>query len=221
MTTLAQAKAKVDAIIGKYVSGAPASTLIPPKAVAGKVYEAVVLGYLIENFVALERLRFRLVGGTQIYLKTSPGPINVSYPHFAVYRDKAHVANMFTDVEFLTLSCALVGNNTPTSAGDLHELDILIVNKSARRYPKPDEVWLGVECKHTSFEKNLLREALGIRRELSVLTELKPTAFSKWPTMMVRANLPSSLLVCSSDPRIYRYSSPGPFFGIDFHHVPI
>jgi hypothetical protein len=221
MTTLQQAKNRVDGIFNRYVSGMPSVSLIPPRAVAGKVYEALVLCYLAENLVQRERYRLRLVGGGRLYLKTAPGPINLSYPHFEAFRGPVHIANVFTDVEFATLSCRLARKPAPTTSGDYHELDIVVVEPAAHGRPWPDELWLGIECKHTVYAKNLLREALGLRRELSLLAPPRPTNFTVWPQTVVPADPPVCLMTCSSDARVKNFSAPGSIFGIDFCHVPI
>lgn len=222
MTSLSQAKKRVDAIFKKYVTGLPTSSLIPPKAVAGKVYEAVVLGYVVENIVRRERLQLRLIGGSKLYLKTAPGPINLAYPHIALFHGGGHVANLFTDVEFTTLSCLRAGNPAPCSPGDCHELDLAIVDASASGRPVPQQIWLAVECKHTAYKKALLRESLGIRRELSLLTDPPhPTRFQRWPATTVPANPPACLMVCCSDPNVHAFAAPGAVFGIAFEHVPL
>jgi hypothetical protein len=221
MTTLAQAKRRVDRIFKKYVAGVPTSSLIPPKAIAGKLYEAVVLGYVAENLVRRERLQLNLVGGSKLHLKTSPGPINVAYPHIGISRSGTHVANLFTDIEFTTLSCQQTGNPAACGPGDCHELDLAIVNASANGRPLSREIWLAVECKHTVYKKSLLRESLGIRRELSLLAPHNRTRFQHWPQPSVPAYPPACLMVCCSDPNAHAYSAPGAMFGIEFHHVPI
>lgn len=222
MTTLGQAKKRVDAIFKKYIAGLPASSLIPPKAIAGKLYEAVVLGYVVENLVRHEHLQLRLIGGSKLHLKTAPGPINPAYPHIALHRGGTHVANLFTDVEFTTLSCLRAGNLAPSTPGDCHELDLAIVDASAVGRPLPPQIWLAVECKHTAYKKALLRESLGIRRELSLLTDPpQPTRFVQWPATTVPANPPTCLMVCCSDPNVYAFAAPGAVFGIAFAHVPL
>jgi hypothetical protein len=221
MPTLAQAKRRVQGIFKKYMSGVPSSTLIPPRAVAGKVYEAIVLGYVVENLVRREGMRLALVGGSKLYLKTAPGPINPSYPYIKVVKNSVHVASVFTDIEFTTLSCQAAGNSTPCTPGDCHELDIVVVDASATGRPCPQMIWLGVECKHTVYTKSLLREALGVRRELSLLRPSTPTRFQNWPQQTVPADPPACLMVCSSDVKALSFSAPGAIFGIEFHHVPI
>ena len=82
--------------------------------------------------------------------------------------------------------------------------------------PRHDSVWLGVECKNTGYQKGLLKEILGIRRELSLLSDNRSTKFSSWPRSLVPADPASCLLVYSTDADVMDYSAPGTVFGIDF-----
>lgn len=183
----------------------------------GKLYEAFVLGLVARELVNNENLQLRLVGGNYLALKSSPGPINNSYPYVEVFRQQNHVANIWTDVEFTSLSCVMRNREGNPSNGEYHELDILMVDPDANPRPLPHEIWLGVECKDTSYSKSLLKEILGIRRELSLLQDDKPTRFTTWPRRSVPADPPSCVLVYSTDHKVSSYSEPGTVFGIDFN----
>jgi len=193
--------------------------LVPPSVTDGKLYEAHVLGQVVKHLVEDEGYSLVLVGGKKIQLKTSPGPINRNYPRIELRKSGALVAELWTDVEFLSLSFCVKNSSTPTS-GDFHELDILIVDHGLSGRPRYDAIWLGVECKNTGYAKNLLREILGVRREMSLLTDMQTTRFKLWPRAFVRAEPASCLLVYSSDPKVQEYSAPGEIFGIDFVHEP-
>lgn len=54
----------------------------------------------------------------------------------------------------------------------LHEIDIILMEKYEDcSYPSFDMILLGIECKnHSVFDKHIIREALGVRRELSFYT---------------------------------------------------
>ena len=97
-------------------------------------------------------------------------------------------------------------------------MDLLIVEPGQQGRPPHDTVWLGVECKNTGYEKGLLKEILGIRRELSLLTDEKSTKFSSWSRSSVPADPPSCLLVYATDAGVLDYAAPGTVFGIDFVH---
>ena len=84
-----------------------------------------------------------------------------------------------------------------------------------------DELWLGIECKNTGYQKGLLKEILGIRRELSLLSNSKLTRFRVWPRTTVPADPASCLLVYSTDANVSDYAAPGEVFGIDFIYDPM
>jgi hypothetical protein len=86
--------------------------------------------------------------------------------------------------------------------------------------PRHDQVEIGVECKDTGDQKQLLRGILGVRRELSLLRDDIATGFVRWPRTVVPADPPSCLLVYSSDRKVLDYTEPGRVFGVDFHHLP-
>jgi len=194
--------------------------LVPQTVSAGKLYEAYVLSRVVERLAIDEGYSLTLVGGTKIQLKSSPGPINRSYPRIELRSSGSCVAELWTDVEFLSLSYCTGGAVTLTK-GDFHELDILIVNSGLTGRPRYDQLWLGIECKNTGYEKGLLKEILGIRRELSLLSGPKSTRFGVWPRTAVPADPASCLLVYSTDKDVADYSSPGAVFGIDFIYEPM
>jgi hypothetical protein len=199
------------------------NSLLPKSITAGKLYEAYILGVVARDLTTKEGLRLRLVNGRKIALKSSPGPINTGYPHIRVFRHNTHVANLWTDVEFTSLSFSLAGGgrHARPNHGQYHELDIVMTPALASGRPAAEEIWLGVECKNTGYSKSLLREILGVRRELSYFSGPVPSNFNNWPRAHVPARPPSCLLVYSTDSQVTVYSSPGETFGIEFLHVPL
>jgi hypothetical protein len=193
------------------------ANLVPQSLTDGKLYEAYILTVVVEQLVTRENLSLKLVNGNHIQLKSSPGPINRNYPWIEVYRRGVVVAELWTDIEYLSMSFANSGRAVPNK-GDYHELDIVLTDPWIKGRPTHDSVWLGVECKNTAYSKSLLKEILGIRRELSLLTDDQPTKFRQWPRTKVPAKPASCLLVFSSQPSVLDYSDPGVFFGIDFFH---
>jgi hypothetical protein len=197
--------------------------LVPQSVSAGKLYEAHVLSRVVEHLVDDEGYVLTLAGGTKLQLKSSPGPINRAYPRIELRRSGICVAELWTDVEFMALSYCRRQALTVTK-GDYHELDILIVPSGAAGRPQCDAIWLGVECKNTGYEKVLLKEILGIRRELSFVTppdRQERTQFRYWPRTTVPATPASCLLVYSTDASVAEYAAPGNMFGIDFIHEPM
>lgn len=213
-------KRRIERAIRRYAraTSAQAYSLVPLTLTLGKLYEAHVLSLVLEKLHRIEGFRIVLVNSNFVYLKSAPGPINSQYPHFDLYRQNDKIAEIWTDIEFLTLSFNRNGGLGTPSPGDYHELDILLVNPGITGYPRHNEIWLGVECKNTGYTKAFLREILGVRRELSLLQGPHQTYFSRWPRSVVPADPPSCLVVYSTDPAILNYTSPGTVFGIDFFH---
>lgn len=200
--------------------GVPSTTagkLVPRTVPAGKLYEAHVLSRVLEHLAVDEGYTLTLVGGAKLRLKSSPGPINRRYPRIELRRSGKCAAELWTDIEFISLSCCF-RKPAAITKGDYHELDIVIVSAGEAGRPKCNAIWLGVECKNTGYEKGLLKEILGIRRELSLLAEPMSTNFRSWPRTAVPADPASCLLVYSTDNRVMEYSAPGATFGIDFFH---
>lgn len=191
--------------------------LVPRSLTDGKLYEAYILALIAEQLVTKENLSLKLVNGKHIQLKSSPGPINRNYPWIEVYHKGIVIGELWTDVEFLSMSYAKSGRSHPNK-GDYHELDILLTEPFLKGRPPHYSIFLGVECKNTPYTKSLLKEILGIRRELSLLTNDNATKFSNWPRKKVPAQPASCLLVYSSRNVVLDYKDPGNFFGIDFFH---
>jgi|GEM_PF-1184572 len=171
------------------------TNLVPSSITEGKLYEAYVLSKIVAKLVDDEGFSLVLVGGAKLKLKSAPGPINRSYPYIELHRYGNCVAELWTDVEFLTLSYSRLAS-PPLTKGSYHELDIVVVDAGSNGRPPHDAVWLGIECKNTSYQKGLLKEILGVRRELSLVTsDPIKTKFSSWPRPYAPANPPSCLVV--------------------------
>ena len=145
------------------------AALLSSSAGAGKLYEAFILAKVAEKLVTQEGMSLTLVNSNNIALKSAPGRINRSYPRIDATRQGQTVAELWTDVEFLSLSYWADRTSRPPARGDYHELDILMVQPGLSDRPRHDQIQLGVECKSSGYGKKLLKEILGIRRELSLL----------------------------------------------------
>lgn len=188
---------------------------------AGKLYEAYVLASLCSSLKSQEGLRLVLSVGEKVCLKRGTGPINRGYPCIEAYRDEELVAEIWTDVCFISqsyLNTSEYHRSTTPRYGDYHELDILMVDPNLNSYPLPKQIWLGVECKNTGMRKGILKEILGVRREMSFINEPIKTRFKKWPQTVARSNPPCCLLLYSSDEAIEKYESSGNFYDIKFVH---
>ena len=197
------------------VSQSRASKLLPNNLTSGKAYEAHVLSVVCEKLRYEEGCNLLLRNGTKLFLKTSHGPINRKYPWIEVSKQGSVIGEIFTDVEFLTLSYDTQPHTKPLP-GHFHELDIVLTKKGLSGRPKHSDILIAVECKNTGYTKSLLKEILGIRRELSYLQNDYRTAFNKWPRRYVPANPSSCLLVYTTSSQVANYSAPGDTFGIDF-----
>lgn len=215
--TRAEIQMQLQAAFAQYLGASATVTqqLIPQSVSNGKLYEAYILSQVLEKLSVQEGFSLLLVGGTKIQLKSSPGPINRNYPRVELRAGGNCAAELWTDVEFISMSYCRRANAALTN-GDYHELDILIVDAGVAGRPRFDQVWLGVECKNTGYKKGFLKEILGVRRELSLLSYSRPTRFTVWPRADIPANPASCLLVYSTDADVLNYAAPGDMFGIDF-----
>lgn len=211
--TSQQAKDRINKIIRGY--GARRN-LLGRRLTAGKLYEAWILAEVLDSLRIHESMTPIFVGANTLTLKSSPGPINANYPHFVLMKGGAKEFDVWTDVEFVGQTFALDTSGPALALGHYHELDIVIVPAGTTGRPSHDQVVIGVECKNTSFQKHMVRAALGVRRELSMYSDSMPTPFSVWPRATVEASPPSALLVYSTDQKILNYSASGEVFGIDF-----
>jgi hypothetical protein len=219
--SLADAKTKVDAILAKYAAVSTPTSVVAPSLTSGKMYEAWVLAIVLERLEVVEGFTVQLVGSSKVHLKSSPGPINRSYPRFELLQGGVPVFEVWTDVEFTTLSYAVSHSSGKPSPAHRHELDLVVVPVGIHGYPPHDQIAIGVECKNTPFSKAMARAALGVRRELSLLSGPMATPFSAWPASHVPANPPSVLLVYSTHPAVEDYNAAGSIFGVRFVEEPM
>lgn len=216
------AKATIDQIFAQYdVSQGPQVSLLPAALTSGKVYEAWVLCEVLRHLYDIEGYSVTLRRSTRITLKSSPGPINRTFPYFELTRASGPTIEVWTDVEFLAISRSLRPAGLPLTRGDYHELDIVAVPAGTAGRPSHASVLIGVECKNTGYTKDLLRSVLGVRRELSLLRDAQKTCFTVWPRATVPADPASCLMVYSTDPAVISYDGPGSVFGVDFVHLPL
>ena len=220
-TTLEAARAAIDGLMDSYRSiDDDGSSVLGTSLTSGKVYEAWAVCEVLRRLRDEEGYHATLRRSTKLAFKSAPGPINRDFPHFRLTKHKHSAIELWTDVEFLSMSHAHRGSAEPVGRGDRHELDVLVVPAGLHGRPSHRQVLIGVECKNTGYTKDLLRSILGVRRELSLLSPGTNTRFAHWPRVEVPAEPPSCLLVYSSDPTIGEYAAPGETFGIDFVHLP-
>ena len=127
-----------------------------------------------------------------------------------------NIPSVFVDFEFHTLS-KLISNTADLS--DRHELAIVLVD-AIPDYPDPRNILLAVECKSAAtFRKSIVKEALSIRRELSLLVsdaESALTDLGGHPPVSVPAKRASEFWLAYLDGVGTRYAQSSGAFGIDF-----
>jgi hypothetical protein len=182
----------------------------------GKLYELYVLSRVVEE---LDGRGFTLTfSGTTLKFKWSPGRIRPGDPHFVVYAPTGATRRLYVDIEFETLGSGKV----PVCDKSLrHEIDIVVVD-TISSYPQHNEVLLGVECKAVAkFSKSIVKEVLGVRRELSFFHRPQRSRLSSLATkgvVYVAADPPSEYWLAYVDVAGTGYRESPAAFGIDFKH---
>jgi hypothetical protein len=213
----AQAIADVESVFASYMAVAPTDQQLLAALNDGKLYELYVLSELLEN---LRNRGFTIsFVGSSLAFKAAPGKIKLSDPHFVIVSPMQDKFWVFVDIEFITLG-TLHGPVTDLSSH--HEIDIVVVDAIV---PNPlfDQIALGVECKcHAKFGKNLIKEALGIRRELSLLHPplwSRLTQSGSVPPVYVPADPCSEFWLAFIDPGGQHYGESPAAFGIELRHI--
>ncbi|MQT13442.1 hypothetical protein [Segnochrobactrum spirostomi] len=137
-------------------------TPLPSTLTRGKLYELYVLGIVLQELHNRGcNITFK---GRSLLFKAAPGKLKLSDPHFVVETPNGDTLWLFVDIEFNTLGQEL---SRATDRSRRHELDIVLVDE-INDYPSYRDVWFGAECKaHSNFRKSIIKEVLGVRRELS------------------------------------------------------
>lgn len=231
-TERADAIAEIRRVFRAYRAARPTDLATLNALTDGKLYELFVVSELVKEIVGRGfAIRFvgstptpkqRAAGHSTLKFKAGPGMIKLADSHFEVLAP-AHpqpAFRIFVDIEFNTLG----GRQTSVSDDSgRHEIDI-IVTTATSGYPDHDEIALGVECKATAnFGKSLVKEALGIRRELSYFRDFPlPSALNlpgASPMIVVDAEPPSEYRLVYIDGKGSNYADSPGVFGIEFRHV--
>ncbi|MFB6355346.1 MAG: hypothetical protein ABEJ65_02390 [bacterium] len=155
----------------------------------GHMYEAYIFAEVSEQIRDNHaQFSLTLINPTQgqLTLKSSPGTIDrSSYSHVEIHENGVLKANIFTDIEFLSLGYTQRSSNRRSrQRSDCHELDVIVVEEHVRDGKRPDHesIWLGVECKSGAFQKKFMREIFGIRRAISFWRRgTFSTKLTDWP----------------------------------------
>ena len=99
----------------------------------------------------------------------------------------------------------------------------MLVRPGTDGRPLPKEIFLGVEAKHREFSKALLKELLGLRREMTLRSQMSryadPSWFIWWAEYLPAEPASGLIAYCSSG-SIMKYEAPAEFWGIRMEHLP-
>lgn len=217
----ANAIAEIQRIFNVYRAAQPSDASDLAALTNGKLYELFVLADLLSDLKS-RGFALSFVGAhPTLKFKASPGQIRLADSHFEVTSPASTTVDfrIFVDIEFDTLGHS---KSPATDNSRRHELDI-IVTTASNGYPAHDEIALGIECKAVSnFNKALIKEALGVRRELSLLqvpTTSTLTQAGGSPAKTVPADPPSEFYLVFIDPKGRNYAQSPGVFGIDLKHL--
>ncbi|SCX34503.1 hypothetical protein [Agrobacterium rosae] len=211
--------ADIQSIFASYRAAQPGDLTLLQGLTDGKLYELFVLSDIVSKLYA----RGFDIGfvGISLKFKASPGMVKLTDPHFEVKNRSTGCVlfRIFVDIEFQTLGRSLGGL---ADNSQYHEIDIVVTTATAG-YPRHDEIALGIECKCVAnFKKSILKEALGVRRELSyyagglrdsILTQAGGTS------VKVSAEPASEFILVYIDPAGSNYKESPGRFSIDLVHL--
>ena len=203
--------------IGNSLSSVP---LTVRKPTAGKVYELVVLADVLSDLAARGFSASFSNPGGKVSLKAGPGQLLQSDPHFDVAVAGVIRFQVFVSVEFSTLGS---DGAHSTDLSGRHEIDIGVFDVGCGAHPRHDQIALAVECKAVAtLTKAMVRGVLGLRRELSYLTNLQPSRLAR--ALMhsgpgVPAEPPSEVWLVASDQNVLQYAASPGRFGVECRHV--
>ncbi len=207
-------------IIGAYKTIQAGDRKLVKALTDGKLYELYVLSRVLQELRG-RGFRIRFVG-KDLKFKASPGMIQSYDPHFDLYAPGSNVPDfrLYTDIEFETLGGA---GHAACDESCYHEIDIIVVDANATGRPSHDQVALGVECKSSAnFSKSIVREALGLRRELSYVRphglQSRLSASGKVTAEHVPAEPASEYWLAFVDGKGLSYGVSPSTFGIRFLH---
>lgn len=208
-----QAKQKITNVFRAYKSLTSADTSEIAKLKGGKLYEVFVLSELISD---LRKHGYTITfHGSKLKFKAKGGLVKQSDPHFDIVDPTGFSYQVFVDVYARTMGEAL---GAASDRSCFHELDIAIIERGLNGVsPSHDAVFLAIECKDLAhFTKNIVREVLGLRRELSLLSYSQQ---SEVFGTSVPADPPSELWLACSDPRCLNYSSSPQQYGVEIRYM--
>lgn len=224
--TLKQAKAK-RAISSYFKTHRACMKATLKKSTGGKIYELYCLARTLQWLRSTYGVSIRLVNGTVVNFKASPGNIDRSRSYFVVAKGGEHL-ELHTDIQVRTLGASMIPGGIGKSG--YHEIDLVLIDPNVQdgEMPKHDEVIMGVECKsNAKFNKGIVKQVLGIRRELSFVrlpsqSELErrfgPVMHFGGSSPTVNADPASLYWLTYIDQKGDEYAESPSFFSIEFKH---
>lgn len=209
-------RAEVEDIIEEYENRRVDLSQEDKQLSRGKLFEFFALGKTLENLRS-RGYTITLQGGGVLDLKQGPGKIQPGETHFeATFRGTRLC--VYTDIEVVTLGSTITKTKGLCS---YHEIDIVVVECGIIGRPRYDDLYLGVECKsHPVITKNIVKEVLGIKREISYFSQVKRQARMparpSYPSVMVNSNPSLEYWLAHMDPTASRYAQSPGAFGIEF-----
>ncbi|WP_193337470.1 hypothetical protein [Devosia beringensis] len=210
----------------------PPAKLLAAATLYDKAYEIECLLRLIDMLRqhlhrALPRtnIDFSLQGGSNVAFRSKGGPVDRNkWSYVRLSLDGIPKAEIWVDIEFWALSAdsQFPHQTRGIVYGKAHELDLVVVSPNTNGRPLPSDIYIGVECKHRSFNKALLKELLGVRREMCMRSKLRSGHVRKndlwWGSQT--SNPDSGLVLFCSENNVSKYRDPAEFWGIEMSHHP-
>ena len=201
-----------------------ADDLLAGAKVYDKAYELSCVIQLMKHLQGSSSgASFQLIGGSKLQFRSSGGEIQRGlWSYIEMHQDSAVIAEIWTDIECLALSAWQEGKSAGTPPyGRAHELDVVVVEPCTNGRPDPSQLFLGIEAKHRDFNKALLKELLGVRRETAFKTAPGSNMFAWWRAdRKLPADPPSGIVLFCSSTSVFNYNDPAEYWGVEMIHHP-
>jgi hypothetical protein len=210
------------------------------KLSTAKLFELLALSELMQRLKKSDPgIAFELIQngapGSKLVFQSGPGRADPTRSWIRVSRGQTEIATLWTNVEFIGRSGEAVAE--PVS-GCYHEADVLLLRRGAVKgkdpfRPRYTDVLLIIECKFLNeLPKVVLRNLLGLRREMSLLKPATPSVFAGagFPAgppglmQLMRAHPGSHLVFAYPDQYDFKpnetWAPPADEYGLEFWPYP-